>query len=201
MAAAVAAEKARLRERFQTVRMALSKTERAAASRRVVGHLVALPDVGAMARAAPPAQRVVGLFAPRVDRGEVDVRGLGPALQRIHLAAAFPRVAAPGRMTWHLADEADLVEGPWGLRQPDASAPRVEPAEIGLFVVPGVAFGRDGTRLGWGGGFYDRALAQTDALAVGVTFSAALADTLPSAPHDRRMDLVVTESDGIRIDA
>jgi 5-formyltetrahydrofolate cyclo-ligase len=58
--------------------------------------------------------------------------------------------------------------------------------------------GRDGTRLGRGGGYYDRALAhaRSDALLVAVLFDEELRDDVPAGPHDRRVTAVVTPAAG-----
>ena len=71
----------------------------------------------------------------------------------------------------------------------------VAPAWPDLVVVPGVAFTADGRRLGQGGGWYDRFLAQVRAecVTVGVCFAGQLLDQLPTEPHDVAVDIVVTE--------
>jgi len=66
------------------------------------------------------------------------------------------------------------------------------PEMLDLVVVPGVAFTRDGARLGRGRGYYDRYLSRPGlrAFCVGVCFAHQLVDTLPVEPHDRTMDAV-----------
>ncbi len=66
------------------------------------------------------------------------------------------------------------------------------PEALDLVVVPGVAFTRDGARLGRGRGYYDRYLARPGlrAFCVGVCFAHQLIDVLPVEPHDRAMDAV-----------
>ncbi len=73
---------------------------------------------------------------------------------------------------------------------------RVEAREVDLIMVPGVAFDRDGGRLGHGKGFYDRLLgrARRDALLVGVAFECQLFPDVPMGEHDVYMDRVVTEA-------
>jgi 5-formyltetrahydrofolate cyclo-ligase len=75
------------------------------------------------------------------------------------------------------------------------TAPIVAPAEVDLFLVPGLAFTADGRRLGRGGGFYDRLLPDRAAhsIAIGICFSAQLAADVPCEPHDQRVDAVITE--------
>jgi len=62
--------------------------------------------------------------------------------------------------------------------------------------VPGVAFDREGRRLGYGGGYYDRLLPQLAARAVRVAgaFDLQLVARVPAAPHDVAVDAIVTES-------
>ena len=62
-------------------------------------------------------------------------------------------------------------------------------------LVPGLAFARDGARLGRGGGFYDRLLAgpQLRARRVGVCFEVQIVEAMPLEEHDQRVDEVLTE--------
>ena len=73
--------------------------------------------------------------------------------------------------------------------------PAPDPAEVDVVIVPGIAFTPDGDRLGQGGGWYDRFLAEVraDCTVIGVGFSPQLVDALPTEAHDRRVHLVVTE--------
>ena len=98
--------------------------------------------------------------------------------------AHVPTMDALGSADWHPTD-----------REPVAEARLVSPEEIGLILVPGLAFTRDGRRLGRGGGFYDRYLAGLSAPTVklGVCFHGQLRETLPEEAHDQRVDAVATE--------
>ena len=111
-----------------------------------------------------------------------------------------PRVRAHGQLDHHeIAQLSHLVESAFGLREPDAElAPPVDPEQADLIVAPGVAFAEDGARLGMGGGYYDRFLAQVSSPIVGLAYEMQLVDTLPMAEHDRRVDLIVTELRVIR---
>jgi 5-formyltetrahydrofolate cyclo-ligase len=83
-----------------------------------------------------------------------------------------------------------------GILEPKADAAEIPVGEIGLVVVPTVAFDRRGCRLGKGGGFYDRFLARADLKAAlcGLAFSEQVFAGLPVCPHDRPVDLLVTEA-------
>ena len=94
-------------------------------------------------------------------------------------------------------DCAELKRGAFNLLEP-TGAEIVPVRELGLALicVPGVAFGRAGQRLGRGGGYYDRLLADVtpQAVTAGLAYSFQVLDRLPESPGDRRLNLIVTES-------
>ncbi len=90
---------------------------------------------------------------------------------------------------------APLEAGPFGTRQPGPSAQPVRPAVV---LVPMLAFDDAGDRLGYGKGYYDRALAELRAeaapvLAVGLAYAAQRVETVPVTARDQRLDWIVTE--------
>ncbi len=87
-----------------------------------------------------------------------------------------------------------LVEGRYGLLEPAEGEP-VAPETIELILVPGLAFDRRGRRLGRGGGFYDRFLAQPGCTArrLGVAYHQQLTEAIPTDAHDQPVDLLVTD--------
>lgn len=92
---------------------------------------------------------------------------------------------------------ADLVLLPHGIREPDiARCAAVPSAEIGLVLVPGLGFHRDGLRLGRGRGHYDRFLTSLSPHTVrcGVCFGCQISDALPVEPHDAAMRCLLTEN-------
>ena len=112
----------------------------------------------------------------------------------------LPRVDETSRMLdlRRIADPAaDIVPGYRGIPEPVERCPRADPASVDWVLVPGVAFDREGGRLGYGGGYYDRLLPLLSPRAARVAgaFSMQIVDRVPSAPHDIRMDTVVTEAE------
>jgi 5-formyltetrahydrofolate cyclo-ligase len=78
----------------------------------------------------------------------------------------------------------------------DPSAPPPAAAHVpDVVLVPGLAFTRDGARLGQGGGWYDRFLpdVRPDCTTIGVGFAPQLLDELPQTRYDVRVDLVITD--------
>jgi 5-formyltetrahydrofolate cyclo-ligase len=114
-------------------------------------------------------------------------------------AFCYPRVAGERIEFVEVAKLDDLVAAAWNpwVREPALSASQiVKPSDIGLILVPGLAFTRQGARLGRGGGYYDRFLAQLprETTKLGICFDVQLAESLPAEPHDESVDGVITES-------
>ncbi|SFP15829.1 5-formyltetrahydrofolate cyclo-ligase [Qipengyuania nanhaisediminis] len=108
---------------------------------------------------------------------------------------ALPRFAssnAPMEFARHSDpfDEEDLEVGPFGLLQPFADAPVLQPD---VLIVPLIGFTETGERLGQGGGHYDRWLAaHPDTRTIGLAWDCQRVDSLPVEEHDARLDAIVT---------
>ena len=84
-------------------------------------------------------------------------------------------------------------------RPPGDPKRRVAPEAIDLVVVPGLAFGRRGRRLGYGKGYYDRLLARSPAVRAGLCYAAQVFPEVPAGLRDAVMDFVVTEEGAFRV--
>ena len=95
-----------------------------------------------------------------------------------------------------VGSRSDLAPGALGIPEPVAGRPVVPPECLRAVIVPGLAFDRDGYRVGYGGGYYDRFLPRLgpDAVKVGVVYGELLCDRLPRDEHDVPVDWVVTEA-------
>jgi 5-formyltetrahydrofolate cyclo-ligase len=91
-----------------------------------------------------------------------------------------------------------LASGVWGIREPNADVPEVEPD---ILLVPLLAFDRAGHRIGYGAGYYDMTItglrAKKPITAVGIAFAAQEIAAVPATPRDARLDLVLTEKEVI----
>lgn len=101
---------------------------------------------------------------------------------------------------WRLEDFAELVPGTWGILEPPKqrwgeAGKEIAPDRLDCIIVPGVAFDRQGGRLGNGAGYYDRLLqcVRADAVLIGVGYESQLFDRIAMEPHDVAMDFVITE--------
>ena len=88
-----------------------------------------------------------------------------------------------------------LITGKMGIREPRKRIP-VQPLDIDVFIIPGLAFDMQGGRLGYGAGIYDGFLAEarktTQKIAICYDWQ-VLEDPLPLEPHDICMDWIVTD--------
>jgi 5-formyltetrahydrofolate cyclo-ligase len=101
---------------------------------------------------------------------------------------------------FHLHDLAELAPAPFGLWEPPAGLRgqldrHVQPAEVELFVVPGLAFDPTGARLGYGKRYYDSLLrsAPPESPRIGLAFACQMEPRLPVLDYDVSMHVVVTE--------
>ena len=89
----------------------------------------------------------------------------------------------------------DLVSGMHGTQEPSPERrKKINPKSFDLVIVPGVAFDRQGGRLGHGKGYYDRFLELTNAFRLGLTFNRQLLETVPTELHDVPMNAILSES-------
>ena len=108
----------------------------------------------------------------------------------------FPRIRDGGVELLHIAAPEVRRRATWKLDAAElASAPVVEPDQVDLFLVPGLAFTARGARLGRGGGYYDRLLPRRSpqSTAMGICFALQVVETLPGEPHDHDVDGVIAE--------
>ena len=184
------ADKVALRRAVLAQRDALPASEREALGRRVTACLLSQPAVLNARRAL-----VYLSFGSEFDTAPAIawLRGRGVTI-------VLPRVEREprGLVLHEVADpQTDLAPGVWGIREPvSARCPRVERESVDLVLAPGVAFTPDGGRLGYGGGFYDRLLADWPGRPpiLAAAFDMQVLDELPLAAHDVPVDAVVTES-------
>lgn len=115
-----------------------------------------------------------------------------------HLVAAdktvlLPRVVNNTDMELrHYTGRHDLQPGAYGIMEP-VGQPFTEYEQIDVAIIPGMAFDREGHRLGRGKGYYDRFLSRVPNIyKIGLCFSWQLVDSVPTDEHDIRMDETVT---------
>ena len=166
----------------------------AEASRVLAERLGDLPEFSA-------AQRVV-LYAVIPGSGELDLRPVFNRLRASRRAALYPRCLPDGRLEFVEVPHLEALRpGRHGIPEPGGAALSLRPEED-LVLVPGLAFDRNGVRLGRGGGYFDRTFAPGGGPSpqlFGVGYSWQLTEPLPFESHDRAMDGVVTDRETLRL--
>ena len=160
---------------------------RAAASARIAAAVNAVLDERLV------EGQVLAIYAAKGT--EVDTVAIAEHAALRGIALAYPRVVDGARtLTFHEVPAAELVVAHYGIREPRAGVTPIALERIAALVIPGLAFDRDGGRIGWGRGYYDVTLAQTPgALRIGIAFDCQLVDHVARDPHDVPMNIIITE--------
>ena len=175
------AAKAKLRQTQRATRANRSLDDQRRASEAVIRHLVAQLQ----------GQNHLKVAAFMAVRGEIDLASLREALPL--LGWYIPKVVErDGPLLFGRWDPASLVTGAFGILEPRGDLVGVDTLDVVL--APGLAFTREGERLGMGGGFYDRTLNGYGGRVIGVAYEEEVLATVPSGAHDRRVDSLVSPS-------
>lgn len=177
-------------------REALSAAERSVRAGAARDRLLGVPELGEV-----KGRTVAGYVAIK---GELDPAPALAAIAAKGAEVALPRLSDDGsELRFHRSPPGHpLVAGRFGLSEPDPQSPAVALSEIDVMLVPGLAFDSEGRRLGFGRGYYDRALspippASRPAL-VGLAYDFQIISDCPFGDGDVGVDLVVTDARTIR---
>ena len=175
-----------IRAEMRTRRKAVTPEARAAAGKELSRRLI-VED-----RALGAAISAKGPIAVYIaSKEEIDLADFITAALSFGCAVVAPRWNGTDYELVRLQDFATLVKGPHGILEPPAG-PAVRPEDVRAWLVPGLAFTKDGGRLGYGGGWYDRLLcrAAKQTPKIGIAYGFQLVDELPTEPHDVRLTSV-----------
>jgi len=179
------------RELALELRAALAEEERKLRSQKIQKKIIELPEF----------KQAKTIMTYLDFRGEVEMTSLAEKIlasgKRLVLPCCAPQSVLIPAVIRDLAK--DIEPGKWGIREPKKeNIIPAEPEEIDLVIVPGVAFDRQGNRLGYGGGYYDRFLPQVhlNVKKIATAFTCQVLPEIPVDPLDVKMDALITE-DGI----
>ncbi len=179
--------KAEIRKSVLQARNALPEALRHAAAQSVIRHFSGGITL--------PAKSCISGFWPI--RSEIDPRPLMRELEAQGMALCVPAILDAQTIEFRAMSFGDaLVETGFGTMGPAADAPVVDPD---IMLIPLAAFDRAGNRIGYGAGYYDRAIAalhqkNKHPVLIGVAFDAQRVDHIAHEPHDVALDYILTES-------
>jgi len=181
------AEKSEIRKDILSKRVALTPSLRSSYDESIREKLLSLPELSR-------AKRVL-LYCPI--KGEPDLSPLFEKLLESGKKLVLPKVEGEDLLLLELEDTLCLSEGTFNIPEPQHGV-KIEPEMLDLAVVPGIAFDREGFRVGFGKGYYDRLLERVSAPKVGVAYSFQVLIRVPRDVWDKPVDIIVTEKEVIR---
>ena len=180
-----------IRRRMRAIRRALAPEERVRSSKVICAKLI---DDDLISVAADPFEGGGAVAVYLASPDEIDLSEF-----IIEMLDRGVKVVAPrwNGETYELArlrslSEGNLRRGPMNILEP-AEAEIVRPSEVAAWIVPGLAFTIQGDRLGYGGGWYDRLMADAKGFKIGVAHEFQIVKNLPHEPHDIPLIRIVTD--------
>ena len=172
-----------VRNELKQVRAALPDTDREEYSGRITEHLYNLPEI----------QSARSVFAFISYGNEVDTHGLIQSFLDKGITLAVPKILpGQGMVAMILHSWEELAPGPMGIL-----THRENGTQCGTFdviITPGLGFTREGHRIGYGRGYYDRWFSQhPTGLKIGIAFEVQIRESLPVDDRDIQVDIIVTE--------
>ncbi|MCY7406473.1 MAG: 5-formyltetrahydrofolate cyclo-ligase [Alkalinema sp. CAN_BIN05] len=147
-----------------------------------------------------PSQPHLSVLAYFSIRQEPDLSNLWLPLRSRSIPFGVPR-CVDNQLVWHRWEPGNrVVVGAFGILEPEATAPVLQAKDVGLILVPCVGCDRRGNRIGYGGGFYDRLLAQTEWRSiptVGITFDFGVVESFEADEWDQSLNYICTETNWI----
>ena len=182
-------EKVRLRRRVREQLAAMEPEELRRSDDALFARFLALPQV----------ERAGTIFAFwGIPGREPETARLISALLERGKRVCLPRMLPGRQMEARLYDpERPMVQAELGVWESDSGCPLVKREDMDLILVPALCYDRQGYRLGFGGGYYDRWLAGDSTPRVGLCRRAALQERVPAEPHDSRVDVLLTEEESL----
>ena len=179
-----------LRKQLRAKRRAMEHEKKAACDALLVAHTLATKEF--------QSASTIFLYAPLSD--EPNLLPLAEAALAQGKQVAFPISHTDTHtLTFHTVDSIDaLYEGAYGILEPPCNAPIITDTRGVLCIVPALAFDKQGFRLGYGGGYYDRLLSDFQGVSLGLFYHEFLQNELPRGSLDRAVELLISEK-GVRL--
>ena len=174
-----------LRPKALEKRGALDEKYRQDAEQKAIQHLVSTEEFSR-------ADKIL-LYYPV--KSEADPLPLFEIARELGKKVAFPKCNKDDLTMrfFEISSQKDLSLGAYNIPEPKEDLGELICDERTLCVVPALLYSRDGHRLGWGKGYYDRFLAGFAGVSIGFAYDGFVVDELPHSEHDRQLDMIITE--------
>ncbi|GAB4040156.1 5-formyltetrahydrofolate cyclo-ligase [Spirosoma jeollabukense] len=187
--------KATLRRQFLAQRRALSTDEVSIRNQLITQHFFNWLEKSKFA--GEPG--IVHTFLPIIRQHEVDtwpiIRELWTKFYHLQVAVPVTNASTHSLSHYLLSPATPLVENRWGIPEPIPTDTQSLPSDaFSLVFVPLLVFDQQGHRVGYGGGFYDRFLAEcrSDCLKIGLSLFESIERIDDVEPTDIRLDACIT---------
>lgn len=179
-----------LRKEYLALRNSKPQEELLESSKKIVDNLYSVPEF-------IKAETIMVYVS---FRGEVDTLSLIKQLleQKNHVCVPLCNSTDSTMTAREIKDFSDLSSGSYGILEPDKASPVVHAQNIDFIVVPGCVFSENGHRIGYGKGYYDRFLCNTNAFSCGLCYDFSLLKTIPHEKTDVKLNMIITQNNIIR---
>jgi len=173
-----------LRLRYKQMRLTAGKEYRLKASDAIVQKLINDSNI----KAAKTVMTYISMGA------EPNTHHFTERLLAEGKKIAAPVVFGKNMKASYITSLSNLKKSGYGALEPSGKLFReCAPTDIDIIIVPGIAFDKNGYRVGYGGGYYDKYLPLTNAVKIGICFDFCIVDNVYAQPHDVAVDYVVTD--------
>ncbi|MFT7184047.1 MAG: 5-formyltetrahydrofolate cyclo-ligase [Oceanicoccus sp.] len=174
--------KEEIRERTKAKRLAIKEMDRERKSHRIYEKLMSLSEF-------KEAKNIM-IYISSTE--EVVTHFMVKRLLQMDKTLYVPKVVDQTLIACRLDHWEDLDFGSFGILEPNEVIEIKHPSEIDVIIAPGVAFTKEGARLGMGKGFYDRFMRNYTGLKIGLAYEEQIIEEIPTEDHDVQMDMIIT---------
>lgn len=175
--------KVQVRARLRSLRRAMSLSEVVLRSQLIGERFLNSPMIG--------DQGTFGLYA--AIENEVRTEGIFQELRKFQKRVGYPLVTPKGIKFMEVQDLSEMKVGRWGILEPREGGRVFSLDDIELVAIPGIGFDEEGYRVGYGKGYYDKALKNFKGIKVGLAYEQQILKTIPREADDICCDWICTE--------
>lgn len=185
-------DKASLRKELLAIRDRIPPAVKKIKDREIEERLFLLPEF----------QTAKTIFFFASFRSEIDTIGMIKRSLEAGITVVLPRVEGRDLVLYQIKGLHELVPGCWDIPEPSVLTDdrKINVNAVDAIIIPGAAFDEAGNRIGYGGGFYDRLLAQLHKPVpiIAPTYEEQVIESVPMDAHDKKVNIIVTDSREIR---